>query len=278
MDVIQWNEKPQLSRPTLIAAFEGWNDAGNSASDAAAHIRDRWDATDFAELDPEEFYDFTTTRPIVRLSEDGDRRIEWPGNTFSWASIPGHGDVIVLVGHEPQLRWRLFCESIIEVARAFDAKMIVTLGALIADVPHTREVEIYGSGSDTKVCEELDLEQSTYEGPTGIVGALGAACREAAIPAVSLWGAVPSYVSSAPSPKVTLALANRLSRLLETDIPTTDLEIQTASYEKQVNELVAEDDDTVELVAELEARYDDLGRSEDLVEEVERFLRDQGST
>jgi len=277
---------PHLRNPVLVAGFEGWNDAGEAASFAARFLSERWDATTFAELDPEDFFDFTSTRPQVRLDEGMQREIVWPSTTMSAASVPGgERDVIFLIGSEPQLRWRTFCEEIVTVAGEHDVRLVVTLGALLAEVPHSRPVNVVGTTQDPDLVRSLGLHQSSYEGPTGIVGVLHDAFRRTGIPSVSLWATVPTYVPSAPSPKAALALIERLSTLLRAPVATTDLEIASAAYERQIDELVAEDDDTAAYVARLEENADeeaahtalveDAG-SGDLIAEVERFLRDNG--
>ncbi|MFQ5558411.1 MAG: PAC2 family protein [Acidimicrobiales bacterium] len=275
-------DRPRLRRPVLVTAFEGWNDAGDAASIAAVHLADRWDARPVAEIDPEPFYDFGTTRPLVQLDDDGHRLLVWPTNQFRAGRLAAtNRDVVVLVGLEPQLRWRAFCTSILAVARALDVERVITLGALLADVPHARPVEVYATTDDPSLMEELDLRPSSYEGPTGIVGVLSAAARSAGFPTASFWAAVPSYVPGSPSPKAALALVERVSAAVGTTVPTTDLEIAAATYERQVGELVAEDDDTAEYVAGLEEAWDAAatkGRLHadpgTLVAEVERFLRD----
>jgi predicted ATP-grasp superfamily ATP-dependent carboligase len=275
MDHLRWSREPELSRPVLLVAFEGWNDAGDAASSAVRYLRDRWQARPFADIDAEAFYDFTQARPHVRLVDGQHRRIEWPRNRFFAASVTGlDGDVVLLDGTEPALMWRTFCEQVLEVARRHEAQLLLTLGALISDVPHSRPVQIYGVGYDTDAVARLGVEPSTYEGPTGIVGVLHAHFREAGVPSASLWAAVPSYVHSAPSPKAALALVNKVGAILRVPIATTDLEIAAAAYERQVSKVVADDDDTTELVRQLEERHDEMGESGSLVEEVERFLRD----
>jgi proteasome assembly chaperone (PAC2) family protein len=276
MEHLRWSSEPNLRRPIILAAFEGWNDAGDAASTAVRFLADRWQARPFADIDAEAFYDFTTARPQVELVDGNTRRIVWPKNQLSAATVPGlDGDVIVLDGHEPALMWRTFCEQVMAVARRYDAQLVLTIGALVSDVPHTRPVQIFGSGYDADSVERLGVEPSTYEGPTGIVGVLHAACRDAGIPSGSLWAAVPSYVHGAPSPKAALALVTKVGEVLEVDVPTTDLEIASAAYERQVNRLVEDDEDTLGLVRQLEQRYDEMGESGALVEEVEQFLRGQ---
>ncbi len=270
---------PQLRRPVLVMAFEGWNDAGDSATTAADHIAERLGAEVFASLDPEPFYDFTNTRPMVRLNAEGKREISWPTNDFYAAKMPDSDrDMIILTGTEPQLRWRTYCEAVVQLASQHDVSLVVSLGALIADVVHTRPTTIYGASYDSALCEELDLEPSGYEGPTGIVGVIHDAFHRADMGSVSLWGTVPSYVPHAPSPKAAMALVNRVARLVDIKIPVDQLKSSSQVYEKQITDLVADDLETQEYVAELEARYDEAvgpGSGEALISELEQFLRDQ---
>ncbi len=279
---IEWIDPlPALRSPILITAFEGWNDAGDAATMAAGHVADRWDAEAVAEIDAETFYDFSMTRPLVQLDEAHQRSLTWPTNLFRAARVPGAAhDVIVLVGLEPQLRWRTFCEQVVGTAQVLGVSQVVTLGALLADVPHTRPVEVYGATDDDGLMTSLELAPSTYEGPTGIVGVLSAACLDAGIPTASFWAAVPSYVPGAPSPKAALSLVHRLCEIVGTSVYATDLEIASATYERQVDELVAEDEETAGYVTDLEEAWDagaDEELSDDpdtLVAEVEKFLRE----
>jgi len=270
---------PELRSPVLICAFEGWNDAGDASSTTLGHLIDRWSAERFADIDPEEFFDFTAMRPTVEIVDGFDRALHWPDNTFYAARLgDAPFDAILMLGTEPQMKWRTFCEQILETARAVGAEMVITLGALLADVPHTRPVQVVGTAYDESTAAKLGLEPSNYEGPTGVVGVLHAAARDEGFTAASLWAAVPAYIPGATSPKAALALVERLTRLLDVSVYTTDLEIASVAYERQVSELVAEDEETVEFVAELEERHDEeseLLDSDDLVEEVEQFLRDQ---
>jgi proteasome assembly chaperone (PAC2) family protein len=277
---LRWQRRPKLDGPILIAGFEGWNDAGDAASSAIEFLRDRWDAAPFAEVDPEDFYDFTATRPRVQFDDDFEREIVWPANTFSSVTLPGTDrDVVILTGTEPQLRWRTFCAQIIHVAKSLDVRRVVTLGALLAEVPHSRPVSVFGTAYTEDVIAQLGLSPSRYEGPTGIVGVLHAACQAAGLESASLWAAVPTYLPGAPSPKAALALVERTAQLVDASVTTTELEIASASYERQINELVEEDDETAEYVEQLEQRYDDddddIGDADGLVEQVERFLREQ---
>ena len=263
----------------LVAAFEGWNDAGEAASHAVAYLNRAWDATTFATVDPEEFYDFTVTRPQVRI-DDGDlRQVDWPENRFALARPEASPDVVLLSGIEPQLRWRTFCGLVLEVAEALEARLVVTLGALLADVPHSRPTSVFGTAYDDSVIEALRLEPSRYEGPTGIVGVLHAECHRRGLHSASLWAAVPSYVAAAPSPKAAHALVGRVCELLGTELPCEDLHDAGEVYEQQISELVAEDPDTEAYVRHLEETHDHDESAVDnagkLVAEVERFLRDQ---
>jgi predicted ATP-grasp superfamily ATP-dependent carboligase len=282
LEHLRWSRRPQLHSPTLLVAFAGWSDAGDAATTAVRYFGESWGTTPFATIDPEHFYDFSTTRPHVQLDENDQRQIVWPENAFAAASVDGTDlDVITLVGIEPQLRWRTFCEQIVGVAQLFDARHIVTFGALLAEVPHARPVSIFGVGHDTDTSRQLNLLPSRYEGPTGITGVLQSMCRDAGMTASSLWAAVPTYVPSAPSPKAALALVERANQLLGVDTDNQELRTAAEEYENEVSELVDDDEETSDYVRQLEERYDadeprlfveDAPR---LVEEVERFLRDQ---
>jgi proteasome assembly chaperone (PAC2) family protein len=277
---VRWHARPALDHPVLVGAFEGWNDAGDAASGAVRYLIDRYDGELVADIDPEEFFDFTSARPQAQIDDDGVRRISWPSTEVYSASLPGDaGDALLLLGSEPQLKWRTFCEQIVGVARELGCGLVVILGALVAEVPHSRPVPVVGTVTDPALQAELGLRPSTYQGPTGVVGVLSAACREGGLPAASLWAAVPTYVPTAPSPKAVLALLEYTSEVLGMWIPTTDLEIAAAAYERQVTELVQEDDETSDYVAQLERRHDEDGGeggdARSLVEEVERYLRDR---
>ena len=276
---LEWSERPSGEHPVMIAAFEGWNDAGDAATTAIEHLAREWSARTFASVDPEEFYDFTSTRPQVRITAGTTRRIDWPANTFSWAEPAGTGGVVLLRGVEPQLRWRTFCAQVLEVAEATGCSMVVTLGALLADVAHTRPTSVFGNAYDAEVMERLGLEPSHYEGPTGIVGVLHAACAEAGLDSASLWAAVPAYVPSVPSPKAALALVERTVDLVGSAVGIDALLAPASAYEDQLDRLVQEDDATVDYVRLLEEQHDQdqaaVQSADDMVEEVERFLREQ---
>jgi proteasome assembly chaperone (PAC2) family protein len=284
MDHVLWEARPTLRRPVLLAAFEGWNDAGDAASSAVRYLRDRWQAKQFATIDPEDFFDFSSTRPHVQLNDDLGREIAWPSNELSAASLPGTSrDVIVLLGTEPQLKWRTFTEELVAVATSLGVELVVSLGALLADVAHTRPVRVTGTAADNELVQRLGLTRSTYEGPTGIVGVLHEAFSRADIPSASLWAAVPHYVAATPSPKASLALVERAARLLSTSLFTADLQVMAADYERQVSEVVDSDDDVAAYVRRLEDHADDpeesgsleLMSGDALADELERFLREQ---
>ena len=284
MDPVRWEERPQLRRPVLVAAFEGWNDAGDGASMAARYLASGWAARPFATIDPEEFYDFTVTRPQIRFAEGSVRELAWPDGELSAASPVGSAhDVVFLHAAEPQLRWRTYAASIVGVARALHVELALTLGGLGAEVSHTRPVRVTGTAADPDLEHRLGLQRSRYQGPTGIVGVLQDAFRAADIPSASLWASVPHYVSSTPSPKAALALVERTAGLLGARIETLELEISASAYERQVSEVVAEDEDIAGYVARLEELAGDAEEAgelpwpppADLAGEVERFLRDQ---
>lgn len=280
MSYLRWTERPSGDRPVLIAAFEGWNDAGDAATSAIAHLRSAWSATTFAEIDPEEFYDFTATRPQVRIEDGTTRTVKWPTNTFSWARPEGTGGVVLLSGVEPQLKWRTFCAQVLHVATMLNCRLVLTLGSLLADVAHTRPTPVFGNAYEQSMIDQMQLEPSRYEGPTGIVGVLHAECTDTRIDSASLWAAVPAYVSSVPSPKAALALVERVGGLIG-DLPDTAALVErSAEYELELSRLVDEDDATAEYVHHLEEQHDQdavaVQSADDMVEEVERFLRDQG--
>src|ERR671922_160127 len=217
--------RPSLRRPGLVAAFRGWNDGAQGASLAASFLAQSWDARRFADIDPEEFFDFQATRPHVVLEEGLTRRINWPETVFYHAPVPGTDrDGVLVLGIEPNLRWRTFSEEVVELAHDLGVELVVTLGALLADVPHTRPAPVTGSASDPNLVEELGLAASRYEGPTGIVGVLHDACRAAGLPSASLWAAVPHYVSLTPSPRAAFALCERLGSLIGATIDARELE------------------------------------------------------
>ena len=282
---IQWNNKElleDLDNPVVIAAFEGWNDAGEAATTAVRYFLDRFNAVKIGTIDSEEFFDFTISRPVIEIPDE-QREIIWPATeTYVAKMSDSKHDLVIIVGHEPQLRWRTFTEQIIEVASISNSHMVVTVGSLLTDIPHSRPVKVFGSSDDSDLAQRLNLPPSTYEGPTGIVGVINSVLREKRIPSMSLWAGVPSYVSGATSPKAAPALVERLAEILQIGIACTDLEIASAAYERQINELIAEDMDTTEYVNQLEEDFDNKsevdeqeGNPELLVSEVEDFLRNQ---
>lgn len=274
-----------LRRPILVTAFRGWNDGAQGATLAAGFLARAWQAERFAEIDPEEFYDFQTVRPHVSLDDGLTRRIDWPENAFYDASVaapPGaeRRDAVLLLGIEPNTRWRTFTGEIVELAKSLDVELVITLGALLADVPHTRPSPVTGAASDPALVEELGLTTSRYEGPTGIVGVLHDACRQAKLRSVSLWAAVPHYASLAPSPKAALSLCGRLAQLVGAELDLGELERAAKVYEHQVSEAVAADEETAAYVRELERQADELAAAENLpsgdtlAAELTRFLQE----
>ena len=292
---VQWDDRPRLRQPVLITAFEGWSDAADAASSAGGYLAGAWGARRFAAIDPEEFYDFTAVRPRVRIDDRLERQIDWPENEFSAAPIPGASrDVVFLRGVEPGLKWRTFCQQVVDVATEVGVELVISLGALAAGVPHTSPVTVMGTTTNPDIAERWALGRSRYEGPTGIVGALNDALGKAGFQVASLWAALPHYVSQTPSPKGALALVEAIGRLLEVPIATTDLEIAAASYVRQVNEVVEADSDVAEYVRRLEEDaeegdgdddelidelpdVDDLPDGDALAADVERYLREHRS-
>lgn len=264
----------------LVAAFAGWNDAGDAATGAVEYLVQAWSAQQIADVDPEDFFDFTVTRPEVHLLDGVTRQIEWPSTTMAAAKLPGTGrDVILLKGTEPGLRWRTFCQALVDAGAALGVELMIGLGALLDDVPHTRPVRVTGGAADPELAERLGLSASRYEGPTGILGVLHDAFARSGVPSASLWATVPHYVGQSPSPKATLALVQRTAALVGTRMDTVDLQIASAAYERQVTEAVAADADAAAYVARLEEMRDadeaDIPSADALAREVERFLREQ---
>jgi predicted ATP-grasp superfamily ATP-dependent carboligase len=274
-------QQPTLARPVLIASFRGWNDGAQGATLAGGYLAKAWGAERFADIDPEDFFDFQATRPQVSLVEGFTRRIQWPETAFYHARIDGADqDAVLLLGIEPNLRWRTFTRLVTNLAKELGVELVVTLGSLLADVPHTRPAPVTGSASDPDLVERLGLQASRYEGPTGIVGVLHDGCRSAGIPSVSLWAAVPHYVSLTPSPRAALALCDRLADLIGAEIDTAELAQSVESYVDQVSEAVAADSDTAAYVEELEQRADtidasDLPSGDALAAELTRYLRER---
>ena len=282
--MIEIEEVPELRSPILIAAFEGWNDAADAASSVVDHLMKVWNARVVAAIDPEEFYDFQMNRPVVGTNEQGHRRITWPSTQLAVASPPGAlRDVILLRGIEPNMRWRQFCAELLAAADELGAEIVVTLGALLADTPHTRPIPVTGTATEPELIDKLKLEQSNYEGPTGIVGVFQDACTQLDIPAVSYWAAVPHYVAQPPCPKATLALVGQLEDLLEISIPLGDLPEESRAWERGVDELAEEDEEIGDYVRALEETRDTAelpeASGEAIAREFERYLtrRDSGN-
>jgi proteasome assembly chaperone (PAC2) family protein len=280
--------RPALSDPVLICSFRGWNDGGQGASLASSFLTRAWKAEQFGDIDPERFFDFQSQRPHVALVDGSVRRIDWPENSFHEARLGRGGrDVVLLLGTEPSLRWRSFTDLISGLARELGVSLVVTLGSLLADVPHTRPSPVTASATDPALLRELELQGSRYEGPTGVVGVLHDACSQAGMASVSLWAAVPHYVSLTPSPRAAKSLCDRLAELLDVPLDTGELEEASRVYMQQVSEAVASDEDTAAYVDELESRADELDREveggvegeipsgESLAAELTRFLRER---
>ncbi|MDX6680029.1 MAG: hypothetical protein QOG94_68 [Solirubrobacteraceae bacterium] len=287
MQPLIWESRPDgLRAPAIICAFSGWNDAGDAASAALTFIGESLKAERFARIDPEDFYDFQSTRPQISFDDERKREITWPGIEIFAARVPrAPRDLILVQGPEPSMRWRSFCQHIIDLAEALGTQLIVTMGALLADVPHSHPVSITGLASDSALVEKLALAETTYEGPTGIVGVLHTACCDAGLPSASLWASVPHYVAAAPNPKAALALVRKIESLVAVSVDATDLENATNDYERQVSRAVQSDPEVQAFVERLEeaAAQDttplgpsDLPSGDSIASEFQRFLKQQG--
>jgi predicted ATP-grasp superfamily ATP-dependent carboligase len=287
MQPLIWEHRPDgLRAPALVCAFKGWNDAADAASSSVAFMGSQLGARRFAHIDPEEFFDFQAARPTVSLVEGKTREITWPAVELYEARVPrAPRDLLLLAGIEPSMRWRTFSSAVVDLAEALGVQLVVTLGALLADVPHTRPVSITGFSSDEEMVERLDLQAATYEGPTGIVGILHSACQEAGIPSASLWAAVPHYVAAAPNPKAALALTRKLERVIGITVDATELEEATGEYERQIALAVQSDPEVQAFVERLERASDedepeadasDLPSGDTIAREFQRFLRQRG--
>ncbi|TMK58369.1 MAG: PAC2 family protein [Actinobacteria bacterium] len=285
MDSLSWEgDLPHLRAPIMVCAFRGWNDAAAAASTALGAVATSLDAELVASVDPEDYFDFQSTRPTITMDEGQTRRIEWPENNVYAALVPSADrDLVLLDGTEPNLRWRTFSETIATVADALGVEMVVTLGALIAEVSHTLPVPITGLASSAELVEELELERSSYEGPTGIVGVVHDLCRQNGIDSASLWAAVPHYVAAVPNPKAALALLRRLEGLTGIAVEASELEEETADYEEQIGRAVAANPEIEDLVTRIEAEQADLldeegelPSADTLAREFQRFLRQRG--
>src|SRR3954453_10725622 len=257
-DVI-WSDRPALRKPVMVCAFNGWNDAGEAASAAVSFIHSSFDAEEVASIDPEEFFDFTAVRPTVRLTDGAVREIDWPFGRLSAAAVPGaEGDLVLFQATEPSLRWRRYTDNLVETARKLDVRMVITLGALLADVPHTRPVSITGLASERSLVDRLGFSHTSSAGPTRTVGVLHNPCSTAGIPAASLWASVPHYVAAAPNPKVALALVRAFEGAAGVAVEATELEEAADSYEQQVSAAVASDPEVKAFVERLESAMDEV--------------------
>lgn len=280
--MIELEDLPELIDPVMVAAFEGWNDAGEAASGAIAHLREVWSAEPLTELDPEEYYDYQVNRPHISLDESGVRQLTWPTTRIFVARLPlTVRDIVLVQGIEPNMKWQQFTREILGLAAELDVRMVVTLGALLSDTPHTRPVPVTGTCTDAAMGAQLGLEPSQYEGPTGIVGVLQDACTRFGIPSASFWAAVPHYVAQPPCPKATLALIRRVEDLLDVPVPLGDLVEDARAWEVGVDELASDDEEIAEYVKHLEESRDtaDLPEAsgEAIAREFERYLRRRGS-
>jgi predicted ATP-grasp superfamily ATP-dependent carboligase len=275
VDVIRIERTPRLRKPTMIAAFQGWNDAGGAASLAANYLRAVTDAERFAVIDSEEFVDYQQTRPSVSLIDGSIRRIEWPQTEMFVAE---KNNLVVVVGTEPNLRWRGFSTAIADLARKLDVRLVITLGALLADTPHTRPVPVSATGSEQSLIDEMGLTRSNYEGPTGIVGVLHDACAQAGLRSASLWAATPHYISATPNPRAAVAILERLADLVGTPGPSAELQRAASEYAVRVAAAIADDPDVLAYVEQLEEQSDaeDPPTGDQLAKDFERFLREQG--
>jgi proteasome assembly chaperone (PAC2) family protein len=283
VEALNWDgDPPTLRSPILVAAFAGWNDAASAATTALDSVADALEAERIAELDPEDFYDFQVTRPTIRLTDGQTREVDWPLNSFFAARAPtADRDLVLLAGIEPNMRWRTFAGAVLEAAERLGIEMVITLGALLADVPHTRPVPITGLATDPDLVERLNLQRSSYEGPTGIVGIVHDACRRRGLTSASLWAAVPHYVAAVPNPKAALALLRRLEQFTGIAIEASELEDAMDRFETQVDRAVASNPEIEELVRRLESEQDDapeldtgeMPSGDTIARDFQRFLR-----
>jgi proteasome assembly chaperone (PAC2) family protein len=286
VDSLTWEgDLPHLRSPILVCSFRGWNDAAASASTALTAVASSFDSELIARIDPEDYFDFQSTRPTITLDGGLTRRIGWPENNLIAVRVPtADRDLVLLDGTEPNLRWRTFSETVATAADALGVEMVITLGALIAEVSHTLPVPITGLASDQALVEELELERSSYEGPTGIVGIVHDLCQKGGISSASLWAAVPHYVAAVPNPKAALALLRRLEGLTGIAVEASELEEETSDYEEQIGRAIAANPEIEELVARIEAEQvdlleaegDELPSADSIAREFQRFLRQRG--
>jgi len=280
--VIEFDDLPVLTDPVLIAAFEGWNDAGEAASATISYLREVWQAELLTELDPEEYYDYQVNRPMISVDESGVRQLEWPGTRIYIARVPLFPrDLVLVQGIEPNMKWQQFTRELLGLAAELDVNLVVTVAALLSDSPHTRPVPVTGSTIDAELAASLGLEPSRYEGPTGIVGVIQEACDRFGIPSISLWAAIPHYVGQPPCPKGTLALVRRIEDILDVPVPLGELVEESRAWEIGVDELAEDDEEVADYVRQLEQARDttDLPEAtgEAIAKEFERYLRRRGS-
>jgi predicted ATP-grasp superfamily ATP-dependent carboligase len=274
VDFVELEGDPRLRQPRVVAAFRGWNDAGGAASLAAGYLRSVTDAERFAVIDSEPFVDYQQTRPTVSMVDGDVRHVEWPV-TEVFASRDH--DLMIVLGTEPNMRWRAFSDSIVDLARRYRSRLVITMGALLADTPHTRPVPVSASASDPELMSRHGLVRSTYEGPTGIVGVLHDSCSRAGLVSASLWAATPHYISAAPNPQAALALLERLAEIAGTPAGSAELERAASEYQLRVASAIADDPDVAGYVEQLEqaADRDDPPTGEELAADFERYLREQ---
>jgi len=279
MDGLEYHSQPALRRPFLVAAFEGWSDAGDAATSAARYLHERWEAQPLASVDPEIFYDFQAHRPLVHMNESGIREMVWPATEFSYARLPDR-DAVIAVGIEPSMRWPTFTKMILDVAHTTGVELVVGLGALLAGRPHTRPIRVMGTATTPELCTRFELQPPRYEGPTGVLGAVADGCRLDNLACLTLWGWVPHYLQGGPFPTTSLALLRRLGTVAGVNIDLAELEERAKVHEERISEAVSSDPDIRATVEELERQADaedltEMPSGDELVAEVERFLRDQ---
>jgi proteasome assembly chaperone (PAC2) family protein len=278
---LAYSSRPELRNAFLVVAFEGWSDAGDASTGAVGYLKNKWQAQEFAAVDPEEFFDFQAHRPHVRLNDHGIREIIWPSTTFSYAHVPNSDrDAILLEGIEPSMRWSTFARHLLDICDFAGAKIVVGLGALLAGRPHTRPIRVTGTATTPELASKFAISTPRYEGPTGILGIIADACRHEDLDCVTLWGWVPHYLQGSPSPSASLAILQRLSALLDITIDLSDLENRSRAHESRVADAVRSDPDIAATVEELERQADaedmnDIPSGDELAAEVERFLRNQ---
>ncbi|MGH2758595.1 MAG: PAC2 family protein [Actinomycetota bacterium] len=281
MPALSYQSRPELRRPVMVVAFQGWSDAGEAATSSIGYLHELWNAQVFASIDAEDFFDFQAHRPLVRINEEGIREITWPRTEFAHASVPGaERDVVLLSGIEPSMRWPTFCDLVLDVAGTCHVELLVALGALLAGRPHTRPIRVTGSASTPDLASRFGLATPRYEGPTGIAGVVIDVCRRSGLDAVTLWSWVPHYLQGSPSPPASLALLQRLTTLLELPVDLADLEQRARAHDARVSEAVSSDPNIIATVEELERQadaedLDEIPSGEELAAEVERFLRNQ---